>query len=162
MTEALSVSEAALAERAAYTRNVNLDAAELMFAQHGLQGTRVRSIAEQAGVNVATLYNYSKNRETLYEAVMERGIQPVIKILQTFSDSAHDVDASHAAIRDIMMHLGERPQVSRLIHLEAVTDGIYLKTLANKWFRPFIYGRNCSDLRRYWPLCSGSPVRGSA
>lgn len=134
----VSVREAALAERAAYTQNAILDAAEQVFAKGGLQGARVREIADLAGVNVATLYNYYKNKNALYEAVMERGIKPVISILQAFSDSAHDAAASRNAIYSIMSHLGERPNVSRLIYLEAVTDGIYLKTLANKWFRPFM------------------------
>jgi AcrR family transcriptional regulator len=133
-----TVREAALAERAAYTQNAVLDAAELIFAQGGLQGARVRDIANAAGVNVATLYNYYKNKTALYEAVLERGIQPVIEILKRFSESAHDAEASRQAIHDIMSHLAERPHVSRLIYLEAVTDGIYLKILADKWFRPFM------------------------
>ena len=37
---------AALAERAAFTDGQILDAAELLFARHGLRGTRVREIAQ--------------------------------------------------------------------------------------------------------------------
>ena len=70
-----STREAALAERAAFTDGQILDAAELLFARHGLRGTRVREIAGAAGLNEATLYNYYKNKEALYEAVLDRGIQ---------------------------------------------------------------------------------------
>src|SRR6185503_5003156 len=49
-----------------------LDAAERAFADHGMAGARVASIAAEAGVNKAMLYYYFGNKEELYEAVVER------------------------------------------------------------------------------------------
>lgn len=129
---------AALAERAAFTELGILDAAEEIFAHKGLQGARVRDIADAAGVNVATLYNYYKNKSALYEAVLERGIQPVTEVVKNFSLNVHDNASAREAIQAIMTHLSECPNVSRLIYLETVTEGDYLKTLANKWLRPLI------------------------
>lgn len=129
---------AALAEKAAFTQNAILNAAEEIFARKGLQGARVRDIADEAGVNVATLYNYYKNKNALYEAVLERGIQPVTEVVKNFSLNVHDSASAKEAIHAIMSHLSECPNVSRLIYLETVTEGDYLKTLANKWLRPLI------------------------
>lgn len=129
---------AALAERAAFTESAILDAAEEIFARKGLQGARVRGIADGAGVNVATLYNYYKNKNALYEAVLERGIAPVTEVVKNFSMNVHDSASAREAIKAIMLHLSECPNVSRLIYLETVTEGDYLKTLANKWLRPLI------------------------
>ncbi len=137
-TGKLSVRDAALAERSAYTQNAILDAAEEIFARGGLQGTRVREIADKAGVNVATLYNHYTNKNALYEAVLERGIQPVTEVVKDFSLSVHDRASAKQAIEAIMQHLKECPNVSRLIYLEAVTEGEYLKTIANKWLRPLV------------------------
>ncbi|MBW2373066.1 MAG: helix-turn-helix transcriptional regulator, partial [Deltaproteobacteria bacterium] len=52
----IQTARAAQAERTAFTEKAILDAAEAVFARGGLAGTRVREIAEAAGVNGATLY----------------------------------------------------------------------------------------------------------
>lgn len=49
-----------------------LDAAEIEFAQHGLQGTRVDAIAERAKVSPRMIYYYFENKEGLYQAVLQR------------------------------------------------------------------------------------------
>jgi len=54
------------------TRSRILDAAERAFAERGLAGARVASIAEEAGVNKAMLYYYFDNKEALYFALLER------------------------------------------------------------------------------------------
>ena len=41
--------------RAELTRERILEAAETVFAKHGLNGTRIRQIARTAGVNNATI-----------------------------------------------------------------------------------------------------------
>src|SRR5580658_11231097 len=48
-----------------------LAAAERAFARHGLAGARTDAIAAEAGVNKALLYYYFKDKEKLYEAVIE-------------------------------------------------------------------------------------------
>ena len=133
-----TVRQAALAERAAYTRRAILDAAEEIFARHGLQGTRVREIASAAGVNVATLYNYYKNKEALYEAVLDQGIQPVTEAIKAVSHNGAGEISTRDIIDTVLNHLRDRPQVSRLIYLEAISEGPFLKKIANKWFRPLL------------------------
>jgi len=130
-----SVKNAALGERAAYTQRAILAAAEAEFSKRGLEGTRVRDIADAAGVNVATLYNYYKNKNALYEAVLEQGILPVVDIIKAYAGS-HDKQSVQAIVTEIIAHLGQRPNVSRLIYLETIAEGPYLKPMAEKWFRP--------------------------
>jgi TetR/AcrR family transcriptional regulator len=52
-----------------------LAAAEQTFAGEGLAGARTGAIAEAAGVNKALLYYYFKDKEKLYEAVMEEHLR---------------------------------------------------------------------------------------
>ena len=134
----VSVRQAALAERTAYTQRAILDAAEEIFARHGLQGTRVREIADAAGVNVATLYNYYKNKEALYEAVLDQGIQPVTEAIKVLSSNGVGEISSRDIINTVLSHLQQRPHVSRLIYLEAISEGAFLKKIAAKWFRPLV------------------------
>ncbi len=115
-----------------------LDAAESVFARRGLTGTRVREIAAAAGVNGATLYNYYAGKDALYEAVLERGIRPLSRVLADFAAAANESEAAHRVARDGMRHLAERPHLSKLIYLEVISQGDFLPKLARRWFRPIV------------------------
>ena len=128
---------AALAERAAFTDAQILDAAELLFARHGLPGTRVREIASAAGVNEATLYNYYKNKEAIYKAVLERGIQPIIDTVRRTSEGENSPENIRTAAQQIITQLQQRPYVSQLLYLEAIADGEHLQRLVERWLKPF-------------------------
>lgn len=58
--------------RAAVARERILDAALAEFAEHGLGGARVNTIAERAGINKRFLYEYVGNKEALWLVVLER------------------------------------------------------------------------------------------
>src|SRR5215472_14845762 len=49
-----------------------LDAAEDMFAAHGIEGTSLRDIVLRAKVNLATVYYYFGSKQGLMEAVLKR------------------------------------------------------------------------------------------
>ncbi len=53
------------------SRAAILKAAVSEFADHGIAGARTDAIAQAAHVNKALLYYYFKDKETLYEAVLE-------------------------------------------------------------------------------------------
>lgn len=53
-------------------REVILDRAELLFADHGFNGTRVREIATEAGVNQALVRYYFGSKQDLFDAVVRR------------------------------------------------------------------------------------------
>ena len=49
-----------------------LDAAELMFAEYGYEGTSLRTITEQAGEHVGLMTYYFKTKEQLFDKVVHR------------------------------------------------------------------------------------------
>ncbi|HVU85373.1 MAG TPA: TetR family transcriptional regulator, partial [Puia sp.] len=49
-----------------------LDTAELLFSQKGFEGTSVRDIADEAGINTAMISYYFGSKEKLMEAIFER------------------------------------------------------------------------------------------
>jgi TetR/AcrR family transcriptional regulator len=131
-------ARAARAERTAFTEHAILDAAEAVFARRGLEGTRVREIAEAAGVNGATLYNYYPSKSALYEAVLDRGVRPLIALMEGYAAGPHERESTRALVAAVMEHLARHPHLSRLIYLEAMAEGDYLATLSGTWFRPLV------------------------
>lgn len=128
----LTTWQAARAERAAFVEQRILDSAEVLFGRRGLEGTRVREIAEAAGVNGATLYNYFPGKAALYEAVLDRGVGPLVKLLEDFDAAEPQLASTQEVIRAVMEHLRNRPYLSRLIYLEAISEGDQLSGIAEK------------------------------
>src|SRR3989442_8107361 len=53
-------------------REVILDAAEAVFAQHGFDGARIDAIAKASGYNISLLFQYFGDKLGLYAAVLQR------------------------------------------------------------------------------------------
>ena len=49
-----------------------LDAAEVLFAQHGLYGVTLKEVAAQVGVHHTLLNYYFEDKKTLFDAVFAR------------------------------------------------------------------------------------------
>src|SRR5438132_1050697 len=72
----------ARAREAPSTRDAILDAAERRFAERGFAGVSMREIAAEAGLkNQASLYHHFRHKRALYEAVLARGIAPIIALV---------------------------------------------------------------------------------
>ena len=113
-----------------------LDAAEALFAARGFSGTSVRDIANEVGLNPASLYNHFDNKEALYEAVLERGVRPLVDLLERAAEN--DTVEPGAIIEAVMNHLATTPHLPRLIHHEALTGGEHLSELVRNWVRPLL------------------------
>ncbi len=122
----------------AATRERILDAAEALFAEHGLAGTAVRDIARDVGLTAASLYNHFDGKQDLYEAVLERGVRPLIEIMQQAEAEGSEERDRGELIERVMQHLGTRPHLPRLIHHEVISGGSYLAKLGRTWLRPLI------------------------
>jgi AcrR family transcriptional regulator len=133
--------------KAELTRERILESAEVMFAKHGLNGTRIREIAEAAEVNNATIYSYVPSKIDLHEAVLERGMRPLLDLMMEFSARPNDVEATGRLLRGAMNHLSERPNLSRLLYLEIISEGSYLEELYSRWLRP-LFNFGLAELKK--------------
>ena len=59
-------------EKSTETREKLLDTAEALFIEQGYSGTSINDVATAAGVNKALIYYYFKNKQDLFDAVIER------------------------------------------------------------------------------------------
>jgi TetR/AcrR family transcriptional regulator len=132
---------------AAATRERILDAAEALFAENGLAGTAVRDIARDVGLTAASLYNHFAGKQELYEAVLERGVRPLIEMMEQLPSAGQALDARVDLIEAIMAHLGSRPHLPRLFHHEIISGGPYLTKLGRTWLRPLI-AQGMNELKR--------------
>lgn len=120
------------------TRERILDAAEALFAVQGLAGTPVRDIARDVGLTPASLYNHFDGKQAIYDAVLERGVGPLLALMGELATRGHTPRDMDELIEAIMAQLGNRPYLPRLIQHEVISGGPYLRTLARNWIRPLL------------------------
>ena len=65
-------AELARPEQARTTPERILDAAEDLFAEKGYSATSLGDVADKVGIRSPSLYNHFKNKEALYQAVLNR------------------------------------------------------------------------------------------
>jgi TetR/AcrR family transcriptional regulator len=131
------------------TRDVILDRAEIRFADFGFAAVSMRAIAAEAGLrNQASLYNHFRNKRALYEAVLARGVAPILAIVAASGASAagsRDAAARTAFVDDILDYFEEHPHLPRLIQRAALDDSRYLKSTLARLLRP-LYERGLGVL----------------
>ena len=117
------------------TRDLILDAAERRFAERGFAGVSVREIASDAGLkNQASLYHHFRNKKALYEAVLTRGITPIIDMVAAGAlqaDPSNDV-----ALDRVVDYLAEHPHLPRLIQRAGLDDNKHLRNSVTKLLQP--------------------------
>jgi TetR/AcrR family transcriptional regulator len=125
-------------EGGSLTRDRILDAAERLFAERGLAGTAVRDIARAADLKPASLYNHFDGKQELYDAVIERGVRPLLEVIQALPAREHSAENIDDTIGAIMKHLSAHPHLARLIYHEVIGGGESLKGLVRYWIRPLL------------------------
>ena len=79
-----------------------LDAAELLFAQHGLSDTSLRAITDAASVNLAAVNYHFGSKEALIHAVFARRLKPVNERRLAMLDEALLENSGKAQLRGIL------------------------------------------------------------
>jgi TetR/AcrR family transcriptional regulator len=119
-----------------------LDAAEALFAQRGFAGVSVREIAGQVGLNQASIYNHFPSKQALYEAVLERGLQPIRALLAQGEQGLQSRDSQDRLLESLLEHLWRTPHLPKLIEREILDGGEYLERLIDHWLKPiYVQGR---------------------
>ena len=88
-------------EEAAATRDSILDAAEILFAKHGVSRTTLQHIATAAGVTRGAIYWHFVDKGAVFSAMMERATMPMDAAVKLAGERA-DTDPLQS-LRDEMM-----------------------------------------------------------
>src|SRR6185369_14756534 len=97
------------------TREAILDAAEVLFAERGVDGVAVRDLARELRLTPSSLYNHFPGKQALYEAVLERGLQPFAELFPNSDPGQVTRDGVRRMVTVIVDHLAAHPHLARLI-----------------------------------------------
>jgi AcrR family transcriptional regulator len=128
------------------TRELILDAAEMCFAERGFEGTAMRDLATQVGLTPGALYNHFASKKALYEAVLARGVEPIVDVLESLERSDWSPERLDDLTDGLVAHLARRPHLARLVLHEVLRGGSNLEHLASDWLRP-LYERAIATFR---------------
>lgn len=111
-------------QKGEHTAERILDAAEGLFAERGYAGTSLRQVATAVGIRIPSLYNHFDSKERLYAAVLDRGVGPVLGMLDQFAE-APPADRPEPAqlIASVMELLAAHPHLPRLLLQETLSGG---------------------------------------
>jgi len=114
-----------------------LDAAEELFAERGYAGTALRDVAAMVDLRTPSLYNHFPNKESLYTAVLERGIRPMFEVLSEVVESRDKaVMDTRQVVERAMALVVQHPNVPRLIQHEILVGGRRLTPMLRASIQP--------------------------
>jgi AcrR family transcriptional regulator len=102
--------------RGVKSRELVLDAAERVMAEHGYDGTSVARVVEEAGIPLSSVYHYFGSKNGILLAVMERGAERFFAELplpsERLGSSRQHVERMASTLIDA---LGRHPNFLRLL-----------------------------------------------
>jgi TetR/AcrR family transcriptional regulator len=110
-------------------RQVIVDAAEVVFAEHGFHGARIEAVAKTSGYNVSLLFQYFGDKVGLYTAVLGRAHQETTQLQaqllgQGLTDETIGSDAQQfrafleSLVHNTFDYLAEHPRLLRILTWE--------------------------------------------
>jgi TetR/AcrR family transcriptional regulator len=118
-----------------------LDAALDVFSVYGFRGTTIDQIAAKCGLSKPNLLYYFKNKERIYEAVLERTLALWLEPLQALDQTKDPIEELTRYIDAKLASTFARPEASRLFaneilhgapHVASFLKGPLRELVANK------------------------------
>ena len=129
------------------TREAILDAAEVLFAERGVDGVAVRDLARELGLTPSSLYNHFPGKQALYEAVLERGLAPFAELFEEGEPEHVTPDGVRRVVDAIVDHLAAHPHLGRLVQRALIEETKSVQDLIERRLQP-LYERGTSVVRR--------------
>ncbi|MGA9643604.1 MAG: TetR/AcrR family transcriptional regulator [Terriglobales bacterium] len=133
------------------SRSAILRAAVDEFAEHGIAGARTDAIARAARVNKALLYYYFKDKDALYEAVLDHvfsGLRD--RVLPVLASKLQPREKLLAYVGRYFDYIAENPRFPRVVQAEWMRirtgSNPQMLRIAREYFSP-IYRRVAQLLR---------------
>ena len=115
------------------TREVILDTAERLFAARGVDGVAVRDLAAEMGITASSLYNHFPGKQALYDAVLGRGLGPIVEAVAVAWQGGVRPDRVHATLETLTAHLARHPHLARLLQRALLEESASVQALLAGW-----------------------------
>lgn len=110
-------------EAGADTREALLRAARHAFSRTGFDGSSVRAITAEAGVNLGAITYHFGSKRHLYEAVLRSELRPLAQRVRLAAESPGSaLDRMVGIVEAYFAHLAEHPELPKLL-LQEVAAG---------------------------------------
>ena len=113
-----------------------LDAATVEFAAHGFAGASTRRIAQRAGAHQPQINYHFTSKEQVWRATVDHLFAQMDATLPGLGDGHSPSDAFVAVVRSFVRFSAERPELDRLINLDATAPSLRLDWLVATHLRP--------------------------
>jgi AcrR family transcriptional regulator len=111
-------------------------AAVKLFNTHGYDGTSVREIANEAGVNVALISYYFNGKKGLLEFLMSRFLEDYLLVIEEVYLTLEECtvkDSLTLLIDNLLKFQQENHQVARFVHREITIDSILVREVMSSY-----------------------------
>ena len=97
----------------------------------------VRDLARELGLTASSLYNHFPGKQALYEAVLERGLRPIVELMQA-SWALGEVrrDTVAGTVDALVAHLAQHPHLARLMQRALLEETSTVQDLIARWLSP--------------------------
>lgn len=120
-----------------------LAAAEMVFAEKGLNGARVKDISDLSQVNAALINYYFGSKENLYRTVIENFFMRVERTAMSIMEQElNGKDKLYKLIESGIDVLGESEHISRILIREFVDSGKYTERITKSYLRRILATTN--------------------
>ncbi len=101
-----------------------LETAENLFARKGFDGTSVRDIADEAGVNIAMISYYFRSKEKLMEALFEQRMGHIKMRVETLikDDSLSPAEKINMLIDEHIERVMQRQKFHKILYCEQILN----------------------------------------
>jgi AcrR family transcriptional regulator len=117
-----------------------LDAAEDLFAEKGYSATSLGDVADRVGIRSPSLYNHFRNKEALYQAVLERLLADFSAPLERLTSEPVTQERVLHWLEAIVRQHHANPNLARLLQHAALSGGPHTNELIDRLFRPMFDG----------------------
>ncbi len=125
------------------SRAAILKAAVAEFAEHGIAGARTDAIADAAHVNKALLYYYFKDKDALYEAVLDHVFGGMrARVMPALESNLPPRQKMLEHLGAYFDYIAANPRFPRVVQGEWMRSGAKgsarMQRVAKKYFRPIV------------------------
>ena len=117
-----------------------LNCATRMFAQHGYDGTIMDDLAEQCGVNKASIYYHHKDKATLYENALTALFTPIADaVVEAVGSEDTPAEKLERHIKEFAIANAENPHFAAILMREMASGGANMPVRAREQMQRVLF-----------------------